>query len=153
MQQFQIMTDRLNDGEEDPIDESLDPSFLDLAEHDELKVHLPVHVKGKVYKASEWIIVDAVVSVTMTLTCAMCNESFSKELLLKRWVHEEKVPQNGVLDLKDALREDILLEVPFFSLCNGDSCHNIAEIQQFIRKEQVFEGHKPFLEALGNIQK
>jgi len=148
MQEFQVMTDRLKDGAEDRVDEVFEPSFLDLAEDDELRVSLPIRVQGKVYVASEWVIIDASVYVPVTLNCAMCNEPFSKEIVLKRWVHEEKLPQNGVLDLGDALREAILLEIPFFALCNGDTCHNMAEIQQFIHKEQSFEGHKPFLEAL-----
>ncbi len=146
--QFQVLTDRLKDGEEDQIDEILDPSFLDLAEDDELTVTLPVQVKGKVYRASEWVIIDALVNVPVTLHCAMCNHPFSKEIVLKRWVHEVQVPENGVLDMAEALREAILLEVPFFALCNGDTCHNMAEIEKYIHKEQSFEGHKPFLEAL-----
>lgn len=145
---FQILTERLKDGEEEELDEVLDPSFLDLAEKDELKVSSSIKVRGKVYRAQEWIIVDATVWVPVTMRCSMCNEPFSREIVLKRWVHEAEVPKNGTLDLGDILREDILLEVPFFALCNGDTCHNKAEIQNFIHKEQTFEGHRPFLTAL-----
>lgn len=148
MQQFQLMTESLHEGEEFPIDVHLDPSFLALAEGDELKISSPVHIQGKAYRASDWIIVDACVSVPVTLPCAMCNDPFTRIIELKRWVHEEKAPKNGVLDLEEALREDILLEIPFFALCNGDSCHRIGEIEQFIHKERPAEGHRPFLAAL-----
>ena len=149
MQQFLVMTDSLKEGEDTALDETLDPSILDLAEDDEIKVTSPVLVKGRVYRSSEWVIVDASVSVLVELPCAMCNEPFTRKIDLKRWVHEQEAPKDGVLNLGETLREAILLEVPFFALCNGESCRNITEIEKFIRKECPHEGHKPFLEALG----
>jgi uncharacterized metal-binding protein YceD (DUF177 family) len=146
MQGFQIHTESLKDGGEILLDESLDPSFLDLSEEDELKITSPVRVQGRAYRASDWIVVDAHLSVPVTLHCAMCNEPLLTTIEIKRWVYEAEPPRDGVLHLEEALREAILIEVPFYPLCNGDSCHNIAEIQQFIHKEQA-EGNKPFLEA------
>lgn len=148
MQQFRIMSDGLKEGEELILDEKLDPSFLDLSKDDELKISSSVVIQGKVYRASDWIIVDAFVSVPITLRCAMCNEPFIRNIELKRWVHEEEAPKNGILDLGESLREDILLEVPYFALCSGESCQHITEIKQFIRKESPHEGYKPFLAAL-----
>jgi uncharacterized metal-binding protein YceD (DUF177 family) len=154
MQRLQVFVDQLKDGEELVLDESLPPSCLDLAEGDEIVASSPITVQGRVYMASDWIIVDARVHTLISIPCAMCNNMFTYAIELPRFVTERQIStiEKGTWDIQEEIREAILLEVPFFGLCNGDSCHNIAEIQQFIRTEQAHKGNKPFLEALDGIK-
>lgn len=156
MKHFEIFIDRLKDGEELAIDELLDPSCLDLAEDDELTASSPIQVQGRVYAASDWVVIDAKVSTSVGMKCAMCNDPFTYAIELPRFFDEKEIStiENGKWDIQKELREAILLEIPFFALCNGDSCHNIAEIQQFIRTEQASKRgeNKPFLDALKEIK-
>jgi uncharacterized metal-binding protein YceD (DUF177 family) len=156
MQHFEIFIDRLKEGEELSIDEFLEPSCLELKDDDELSASSPIHVQGRVYSASDWVIIDVKVNASVEMKCAMCNNQFTYAIEIPRFVYEKQMStiEHGKWDVQNELREAILLEVPFFALCNGDSCRNIAEIQQFIRTEQTSKKgeNKPFLEAFKEIK-
>lgn len=150
---FCVSSDRCSDGQEEHIEEKLDPSLLDLQGTD-LVASSPILVEGKAYQVSGRMIIDAHVSTTLTTACAMCNEPTSIDIDIPQWLYEQECDSihGSEWDLTEALREEILLAVPFFTQCGGDVCRNMAEIRTFVRPEEENEsegkGYQPFLELL-----
>jgi uncharacterized metal-binding protein YceD (DUF177 family) len=140
--------EQCRDGEEILFDEVLEPGFLNLEEDPELSADAPVRVHGKVYRALDWMILNAEVDTSLRVFCSMCNEPFPLACHLKQFVHEQQVSEikDGTWDVKEALREAILLEVPYFALCGGKNCIHEAEIRPFLRSNELEEeeGQKPF---------
>jgi uncharacterized metal-binding protein YceD (DUF177 family) len=137
-------------------EERLPPKFLDLPHGDELSLVSDILVSGKAYRASEWIMIQANVTVSMHLPCSVCNEmcAFSVELMpWKRSVPASSV-KDGMIDVSELLREDILLEVPFFVRCHGDTCRNADEFRKYYVSEDKIpaddgeERNQPFLSLL-----
>jgi len=135
-------------GNEIVLDERVDSSLLQLSDHDELTAISEVLVCGKVYRADNWILVDARVSVSFSLPCAVCNEPFEYTVNLPKWVHEEVVRElsGGSWDIREPLREAILLEIPFFAQCGEGGCSNFDSVRKFIRSEE--EMQTPFKDLL-----
>lgn len=135
-------------------EEKLPSSFVDLPEDDELSVESDICVTGKVYRASEWVMVEAYVTVSLTMPCAMCNERCA--FVLDRMLWEQSLSlscvKDGILNLSEPLREAILLEVPFFIRCGGEGCRNIDAIRPFLRSKEAAgvdeEKNQPFLSLL-----
>jgi len=146
-----IQIDTLRCGDQIQLDEKVNASFLCLDECDELKAVSEITVCGKFYRVDRWIGIDARVSVVFCLPCALCNESFECAIELPQWVHEEEIAQlsKGQWDVREPLREAILVEVPFFAQCGGSKCGNFGSIQQFVRSE---DGETPFKDLDSIIQ-
>ena len=151
-----IRIDESPDGDEVLFEESLPPEFFDLPKDDELSPTSNVEVCGRAYHASEWIMVEATVKVAMSLPCSMCNERTVFPIELSPWKQNfsEELVRDGMLDVSEALREAILLEVPLFIKCGGDSCRNINVIRQFLAPTDRVSGddseerNQPFLSLL-----
>jgi uncharacterized metal-binding protein YceD (DUF177 family) len=154
--ELRIRIDTSSDDGETVFEEQLSSDFLDLKENDELVAESDIKVLGKVYRASEWVMVEAYVSTTIGMPCAMCNERCSFGIDQMFW--EQSVPlssvRDGVVDLSESLREAILLEIPLFTKCGGDVCRNIDEVRTFLRSEDRAKGdegeekNQPFLSLL-----
>jgi uncharacterized metal-binding protein YceD (DUF177 family) len=137
-------------------EERLPPGFLDLPSGDELSPVSDICVSGKAYHASEWILIQAEVTARMRLPCAVCNEMYEFSVELMPW--KLSVPassvKDGMLDVSSELREAILLEVPFFVRCGGDTCLNAEQVSKYFVPEGQFatddgeERNQPFLSLL-----
>lgn len=136
--------------------ERLSRDFFDLASDDELSPQSDILVFGKAYCASEWIMVQALVTTLVCLPCSICDERCLLPIQLKQW--EQSIPissvKNGVIDLSESLREDLLLEVPNFIQCGGDTCKHADELRSYFRAEGTTladdgeEKNQPFLSLL-----
>ena len=131
-------------------EEQLDPDFLDLPEGDELVPSSKVTVRGTACRAGEWVVVKGEVETAMELPCAMCNER--TVFAVGPFVWKADVPvadvKEGRLDLTEALREAVLLEVPYFVKCGGKVCRNEQTIRQYLAPNETDERHQPFQSLL-----
>jgi uncharacterized metal-binding protein YceD (DUF177 family) len=150
-----IRIDGSADGEEVLFEEQLSPKFLDLVEGDELVPSSKVCVRGKAYRTGEWIVVEGEVETAMILPCSMCNEQAPFAIGPFSW--KADVPtvdvNNGTLDLTEALREAVLLEVPYVVKCGGKVCRNEQTVRQYLvsndrRMDENGEWHQPFRSLL-----
>lgn len=144
---FSIYIDRLRAGKEEVMEESLDPSFLDVDEPDlsfpeEVKVHV------KAYIAEKELLLFFKVAAVASIPCSICNAEvlvpIQEELVHS--VPVEEIP-SGVYSFKEFLRETILLGAPQFAECSGGKCPRRNEITPYFResKESEDEGtYKPF---------
>lgn len=139
-------------GEANCFQEALDPSVLELQEGDELSCASEVRVAGRVYRASEWFVVEGRIEAALKMPCMLCNEPFELTIVIPSWRVEVAADAvlNGTLDLTGPLREEILLEVPLFARCGGGECRNADTIRQYLRPAECTreEAHQPFLSLL-----
>jgi hypothetical protein len=137
------------------VDDSVDAQFLDLANDDELQVTKPIVIKGRIYRTSEWLIIDASIRAVFNAACPLCNDSFELPVEIASWNHQQLISDvdGQTWDITEALRESILIEVPFFAQCGGSSCKNYKEVEPFIRADAPEEcGHQPFAQALSTLE-
>jgi uncharacterized metal-binding protein YceD (DUF177 family) len=146
-----VCVERLRDGKIEYIRDELDPAGLDIAD-EELCCKGPVFIEAEVSLVDIWILVKISLRTSLVLPCAVCNETFVFNVKLDHFQHEEPLENISadVYDLIPLVREMILVEVPFYPQCAGNSCRNRKSLEKYIRYEGTSEedGYQPFKELL-----
>lgn len=137
---FEILVDRLRGGQVQKIQESFDPSFLEIQES-ELAFHVPVVVKGEAYLTESELILHLNATTRASMPCAICNKMIDKELKITGFYHAQPLDEikGAIFDFREALREALLIEVPRTIECNGGKCPERATIAPFLRPEARVE--------------
>ncbi len=147
---FKIFVDQLREGQIRLIDETVPPDFLGVEEK-ELVFDRDVKMNGEAYLASDDLVIHLQVSTQARLPCAICNEQVYvkmeiEDLYLTKPTAEIK---SAVYDFSEALREEILLEVPHFAECHNGHCPHREEMKKYLKDKQDHseeEGYHPFAE-------
>ncbi len=126
---FKIWIDRLGEGKVQKIEESFDPSFLEIAEN-----HLVIRLKA---------------STKVTVPCVICNEMIDAELNVENFYHTEAVSEirDALFDLSAPLREALLIELPSYFECEGGNCSQRQTLEPYLRstlKSDKKDTHLPF---------
>lgn len=148
---FRIFVEQLRDGSTEEIDEEFAPDFLEIHEKD-LSFSKPVTVRGQVYLAEEMLILHFDIHATATLPCAICNEPADVPIDIKGFYHAVPLDEikGAIYDLREILRETILLEVPNLAECHQGKCPQRDSLKKFFKKEgdpgskEDEEGYRPF---------
>lgn len=119
----------------------LKEDFKDLdIKADDFNIKEPVHIKGKIKKFGQDVYVQGHLFVKMITACSRCLEEFAYTLdtefeatyapMQDELLEEEKeleqtdldtlFYENDRIDLKEAIREQIVLSVPLKMLCKSD---------------------------------
>lgn len=157
---FRILVDRLREGGELTLSESVTPESLDVQAQG-LAFEGPVAVQLIAYITDLWLIVDLSIQATAVLCCALCNEPMKYPIALSHVMHEEALEdiKKGVFDSAHLIREAILLEIPFYPLCGITSCLNRKVLERYLKPESSSEladdarageetGYRPFQNLL-----
>lgn len=102
-----------------PIDEEIDPTFLDLAET-EWTATSPVHCAVQVTLSGGDIYALGSASIELTARCVKCLEEFPGTLRLPDLALHKEQDGRELVDLTEELREDILLNLPTHPRCDTD---------------------------------
>jgi uncharacterized metal-binding protein YceD (DUF177 family) len=111
-----------------PVDECLHiegelrDDICQLAENDAANVAGPLKYRAEASIVSENLLLRGNFDLPFELTCCRCNHSFRHTVRLSE--HSLLAPMGNLalIDLTDALREDIILALPDFPHCNnGDN--------------------------------
>lgn len=147
---FKIYVEQLREGRERKIVESLDPSFLDIAESD-LLFRKPVELQGVAYIAENELILHWDIQTEALMSCSVCNEPVPVAIRIENFYAAESLDdiKTGVYDLRNLLRETILLELPAFTECNAGRCPGRKEFSRYLRESSDTtnppdEGYRPF---------
>lgn len=145
--EFKIYVDRLKHGEVETIDERLDPSFLEQNDN-ELKFKHKVDFKGEAYIVEKELVLHLNIETIAEVPCSICNEPVEAPLELKGIYHIVPLAEikSGIFNLKEFLRETIILEAPRFLECRG-SCPKRKDFEGYLKKEEQAEsddGYRPF---------
>lgn len=148
-ERFAVYVDRLRDGTEELIDETVPASLFDLGEQvsddDQVKIH------GKAYLADHSLVIQVNIEATVQLRCVICNELFPFKIELNNLyiTPEEEACRSGIFQFKEALREEIVLEIPLYAECHGGSCPERHSMKPYLKEgssDSDEETQQPFKE-------
>lgn len=133
---FTIWIDRLREGRVQKIDESLDPSFLDVHE-EELVFQSPVIVYGEAYLADDHLIVRVKAFTKVKIPCVICNQLVDAPLQVNGFYHTEPIAElrDAKFDFSTPLRDSLLLELPAYIECCEGKCPERQALAPYLRKQ------------------
>lgn len=147
---FKIYVEQLRDGHIEKLNESYEPAFLGIEEKD-VSFMDPVLVKGEAYLAEDELILQLNIETQVILPCVVCNDRVKVPLAIHNAIQAVPLSEvkGGVLNIKELLREVILLDTPVFAECEG-KCPHRNEISQYLKESEgkqqknEDEGYTPF---------
>lgn len=144
---FKIYIEQLREGREEAINETLNPSFLDVQD---LVFDKPVELEGTAFLAEHELVFHWDIRTEVILSCSICNEPVRVPIHIQNFYYSEPLKEikAGIYNFKDLLRETILLEVPAFAECNDGKCPKRQEFQKYLKESSDQpsdeEGYQPF---------
>ncbi|NGX43233.1 MAG: hypothetical protein K940chlam7_01525 [Chlamydiae bacterium] len=148
---FKIFVDRLKGGKVEKIDHSFAPDFIDVKEKD-LSFPAGVEVRGEAYVTNEDLVLHLDIGTVGVMPCSICNNPVDVRVDVAGCYHVESLKKikAGIFDMRDAIRESVLLECPAFAECNEGSCPKRKELGKFLKtsssveSDVEVEGYHPF---------
>ena len=146
--QLPLFIDRLTEGRTETIQESIDPVLLAISD-DEICCTEPVEVSGEAYLAEDFLVISLAIKARCGLVCRFCNESFSYPITISSRLEEVALEEihGACFDLLPLVRELVLLELPLYPQCGGESCNNRSRIEPYLTKKDETV-HTPFKDLL-----
>lgn len=80
----------------------------------------PVRFEAKAELVSGQVLVTGMYSINVTSTCSRCLENFDQKISGKIQEQFEILDDNGVIDTKEEVKENILLDIPLIAVCKKD---------------------------------
>ncbi|MCA1962551.1 MAG: hypothetical protein LDL31_01240 [Prosthecobacter sp.] len=96
---------------------NLPKDFFALPETDPVKVDTEPHYALHVMRDGDELVVSGRLEAGFTLECGRCLETFQHRVELPTYQAEVPLEKDGITDLTDLVREDILLTLPNFPRC------------------------------------
>jgi len=133
---FKIYIDRLKTEKPQAIEETVDPSFLEV-EEEALKFHHPVTVIGQAYLATPHCIITLKIDTKATIPCCVCNENIEIPLHISPFTLTIELSEikSKIYDFTSDIRDTILLKAPHFAECGGD-CPHRKELEEYLKKNR-----------------
>lgn len=111
--------------------ESLLPKEPDLFFSDFLEI------SGEAYLAGDHLIIKLKAAVSAWVPCSICNTPTEIPLTLSDLYHAEPLEDiTGAFDLSELLRENLLLELPRFTECQG-LCPERENIKKYLKNPKA----------------
>ena len=144
---FKIFLDRLYDGKEQNLQDSI-PKELLFVDEEELKFEGPVEITGKAYLAYDHLVIRINAKALVNLPCVICTQpvSFFLKVVDRTYSIPVEEISGKIFFFKDLLKEELLLEVPQRKECN-DLCKERENIAPFLKKDEQKDNpeiHFPF---------
>lgn len=140
---FTLPLDFLTSLKEMPLEGSVAPLFLE----DDAFL-FPVTVKGKACIVDDALILTLYIETAAHLPCIICEEKVAVPIVIENFTLAEEVASlPSLFSFKEAVREEILLNLPLVAECAQGSCPERASMAQYFRKKGKKEdppAHYPF---------
>jgi uncharacterized metal-binding protein YceD (DUF177 family) len=147
---YRIYVDQLREGKVEDINRNFSPEILECLEK-ELKFEKNIEVTGEAYVAEDELILHLNLQTEATLPCAICNNLFVLPISVEDLYFAQPIDEikSHIFDMRDWVRENILLEVPQFAECSEGHCPERKDIDKYLKKPEdsnsgISEGFKPF---------
>ena len=134
---FFIYIDRLGDGEVEALDEEVDPDFLEVTDGN-LFFSEKIAFHGNAYVAETHLILSLNISTHFQTYCKICNEQITLPFSLEGLYITEEIENipHKIFDLRETLRDAILLEIPLYSECEG-GCLMRKDLNKYLKQDSV----------------
>ena len=124
------------------------PSHLLNIEEKDLSCSSDVLIEGSAYLAIDHLIIKMNLSTTIAMPCNICNEQTNIAICLPNLYHAVPIEEirGSIFDLLELVREEILLQIPQFTECEGN-CPQRSDMKKYLTSEKPKETntHFPFL--------
>lgn len=132
---FKIFVDRLRNGEEEFICETVDPGLLDLSS-EEVSFLSPVLIEGTAVLRQKELILQLSIETKATLLCAICNTPVEISLHIPDFIHTEALENivSRVFEYQFLIREILLLELPMAIECCNGCCPERESLAKYLKK-------------------
>ena len=130
---FIIYINPLKKGKIEEIDQLFLPDFLEVREED-LEFNFDVAVKGQAYVADQDLILHLDIKTKATIPCSICNEPVDVDVKLQGFYYVEPLADinSGVFNMREPIREAVLLETPPFVECHQGKCPHRENIEKYL---------------------
>lgn len=118
---FAIDTRKIPENGSLQLEGSLDGDILNLPEDDPAQPTSPLNYKANASLVSDSLLLRGDFSITFKLQCVRCAQPFTYGVLLAEHAILAPIETGCLIDLTDALREDIILALPSFPRCDEGS--------------------------------
>lgn len=140
-EELKIYVDQLRGGKVEKIDRSFSSDFLDVHE-DMLSFHDNVVVGGEAYVTNEDLVLHLDLATKGLISCSICNDPVDVDLKIQGYYFVEPLSniKSGIYNMRDLIREVVLLEIPEFAECNEGNCPKRKEIGKYLKKPSSQQG-------------
>lgn len=131
---MQTHIDRLRQGHAEKIAIEVPSDFIDVQE-EELSFPTVVSIKGEASMMEEELFIKLHIQTKAQIPCSICNKPIDLTIDIPDFVHivSSSELKGSYYDYSDAVREEILLQVPPFTECQG-SCPERSHIAPYLKK-------------------
>ena len=142
---FFIYIDHLKDGKKEEIKGEVPAAHLHIEEKT-LCFERPISLQGEAYLTGKHLILALQIQTESTLLCRICGKWFLYPIVLKNFYHAEPLEtiSNGVYDYSKQVREELLLEAPFYAECQNN-CPGRKDLEPYLSSKKTYldlEGSK-----------
>lgn len=133
------------------IEERVPPDFLGV-DTPELSFKKEVSIKGECYLTNDALVLHLNITTKADIPCSICNEWVEVGISIPGVYHLEPLETitKGLFDMKEIIRENVLLETPTFAECNKGNCPQRSAIAKYMKPSKLQgppseeEGYQPF---------
>lgn len=134
-QNFIINTDRLRKSKDlkHKVDCIVPSGFLE-SEEEDISFGDTVSIKGEIYIVDDQLILHFNVGAVAMSACNICTGEAKTPIEINDFYHLEDLTQikGPYFDFSTVLRDEIFLEVPQFTECNGGTCPDRELIKPYL---------------------
>lgn len=147
-----IFVDRLASGKVLVLEEMVSSDFLDVGSAD-LLFEEEVFIKGECYLTNDALVLHVDIAAQARIPCSICNESVAVDIPIRGFYHLEPLKKitKGFFNMREIVRESVLLETPKFVECNNGNCPKRKTIAKYMKPSPLKgnstpddEGYHPF---------
>ena len=127
----------MKEGDPDLFSGSIQANSLLPTEKD-LSFPAKIELSGESYLAGDHLIIKLEAKTEAKIPCAICNAQRDVPVVLHNFYHAEPIEEisSGIFDFSSLLREDLLLELPGFTECDG-KCPERQNISKYLKNEET----------------
>lgn len=147
---YRIYVDQLKDGKVEKFDRYFPADVMEV-EESELRFAKDIHVKGEAYLTEESLILHLDFDAVGTIPCSICNDPVEAPISVKGLYHVVSMDdiRGHIYDMREVVRENVLLNTPSFTECNGGNCSERASLGKYLKSQDSLnqepeEGQQPF---------
>ncbi|CCB91828.1 putative uncharacterized protein [Waddlia chondrophila 2032/99] len=147
---YKIYVDQLRDGKIESVGCFFPPEMMDVQD-DALAFDARIHVKGEAYVSDHALILHLDLHASAVIPCSICNASVDTPVVVKGIYHLVPLDEikGHIFDIREVVRENILLNTPLFSECNEGNCSERQFLKKYLKSDEdlqqkPFEGQQPF---------
>ena len=131
-----------------PIEGQIEDDIFLLEPEDNAHPAGPIRYRGEACAVSGNLLFRGEFAVPFELTCIRCSEPFQATIILKDHALLEPLGDKAVIDLTEALREDILCALPDFPRCDemspdGESAPRTCPAAEKFQAEETYQSLVP----------